>query len=341
MRRIVATAAGGYKTLKVEHVSLPSSVLGPKQVNVQVHAAGMNFADIYSRQGLSPYFQPPCTLGIECAGMVLSIGEQVKQIKVGDRVAVTSFLGGAFSEQIVTEESSCSPVPEIMSWDEAAAIKINYLTAYLSLFPLGGLQPHQTVFTHNAAGGVGWAVTQLAKTLEGVTVIGRASQEKHQIIQDNGVDHALHYDQDHVKEIRQLTPNGVNLVLDMYSGSSLRVSQDLLKPFGKMVILGALNLMDKEFANPERIEQFQESVKDTVTAANILNKSIGVAGLNLAEILTHHPSVIPPIWKTLMNLYEDGHISPRLDSVWRFEEIVEATKILEDRKNIGKVILKV
>ncbi|ROT81226.1 hypothetical protein C7M84_000011, partial [Penaeus vannamei] len=212
------------------------------QVTVLVKACGLNFYDIYVRHGLNPEIQPPCTLGLECAGVISAVAEDVQSLKVGDHVAVHCPQAGACTQQITVDEESVIVVPRDISFEVAASFTIAYQTAYFSLFHLGGLRPGGAVFIHSAAGGVGWAATQLAKTIPNVTVLEQP-QSKHEAMQENGVDYAIHHGQDYEREILKVRPQGVSIVLDSLAGAEFTRSQNLLEPLGKVVLIGAKGMM--------------------------------------------------------------------------------------------------
>ncbi|XP_064111473.1 LOW QUALITY PROTEIN: synaptic vesicle membrane protein VAT-1 homolog [Macrobrachium nipponense] len=232
VRRIVVKAVGGFDQLQVEE-GPPAHSPKSKQVTVEIKACGLNFYDLYVQQGLSPEVQPPCTLGLECSGLVKAVGDEVTSVKVGNKVAVHCPKGGAFAEEITVDEDSVLLVPHHLSYDEAAAFTVNYLTAYFTLFYAGGLREGGAVLIHSAAGGVGWAATQLAKTVPNVTVFGRASSHKHGLITQNGVDYPISHDQNYSDIVLQHRKQGVSIVLDDLSGADFTVSQQLLEPLGK------------------------------------------------------------------------------------------------------------
>lgn len=133
------------------------------QVHVQVQACGVNFADIYTCQGLHRETNPPFVMGLECAGVIIHTGSQSNNLQVGDRVLVHTGCPGLHQEVVCVEALDCFVIPDKMKWEEAAALPVNYLTAYFCLADLGNLRNGQTVLIPSAGGGVGWAATQLAR----------------------------------------------------------------------------------------------------------------------------------------------------------------------------------
>src|SRR4029079_13872026 len=155
MRQVVTTANGGVEVLKVQEAPDPTPAKG--EVVVQVKAAGLNFADILARQGLYPDGpKKPCVMGYEVAGVIESVGPGVDQSIVGLPVVALTRFGGQ-ADKIVVAESQLFEKPESLSFEQAAAIPVNYLTAYALLVVMGGLRKGEAVLIHNAGGGVGLA----------------------------------------------------------------------------------------------------------------------------------------------------------------------------------------
>ncbi|XP_069996541.1 synaptic vesicle membrane protein VAT-1 homolog [Penaeus vannamei] len=338
IRRVVAKGVGGLEQLEVEEGPAPAPPL-KGQVTVLVKACGLNFYDIYVRHGLNPEIQPPCTLGLECAGVISAVAEDVQSVKVGDHVAVHCPQAGACTQQITVDEESVIVVPRDISFEVAASFTIAYQTAYFSLFHLGGLRPGGAVFIHSAAGGVGWAATQLAKTIPNVTVFGTASAHKHEAMQENGVDYAIHHGQDYEREILKVRPQGVSIVLDSLAGAEFTRSQNLLEPLGKVVLIGAKGMIEGEHRSLWCILKTWWNTKN-VSPQSLIMKNHAVAGFHLTELRKRDSKAFRKGWMEVRDMIADGVLRPRIDSVWKFEEIVEASKQISERKNIGKVIIK-
>ncbi|KAK7940088.1 hypothetical protein WMY93_003414 [Mugilogobius chulae] len=180
-RALVLTGYGGYDKVKLQ-VKKGKPALKAGEVQVRVKTCGLNFADLMARQGLYDRLpSPPVTPGMECAGVVEAVGEEVTDRKVGDKVMVLNRFG-LWQEVVVASVNHTFLIPDGMSFEEAAALPVNYITAYMMLFDFGHLRPNQSVLIHSAAGGVGTAATQLCKTVNDVTVFGTASASKHEAL---------------------------------------------------------------------------------------------------------------------------------------------------------------
>ncbi|XP_076360818.1 synaptic vesicle membrane protein VAT-1 homolog [Tachypleus tridentatus] len=339
VRSIKLTGFGGYDCLVVEETSCPHPQTG--EVTVKVKACGMNFADLYTRQGLYTFDgrKPPFVMGMECAGIVREVGEEVQDFKVGDRVVCWSFHYGMWSEVSKIPTTTCHHIPDSMSFEEAVAIPVSYVTAYLLLFDFGNLRRGQSVLVQAAAGGLGWAVTQLCKTVEDVVIFGTASAFKHEIIRENGITYAIDYHStDFVQEIQSHAPTGVNIIVDSLSGSDFIRSQKVLKHMGRLIHVGISNMIGGEKRNLLRALKVWWQMKN-INLLNLVKNNHAVCGFNMGTLTEYDPTRVKEVMGHLIQFYEKGKIKPRIDSVWSFDEVVKATKKMVNRENIGKLVL--
>src|SRR5580704_687574 len=189
MRAIWITGAGGPGALQVRETA--DCEPGPGQVRIHVRAAGLNFADVMAAQGLYPDApKPPCVVGYEAAGVVDALGSGVPGHAVGQRVVALTHFGG-HADVVCVPAEQVFQIPDEMSFEEAAALPVNYLTAYHMLFRVACVRPG--VLVHMAAGGVGMAVLQLCRTVEGLVVFGTASAGKHEMLRAEGCAHPIDY----------------------------------------------------------------------------------------------------------------------------------------------------
>jgi len=239
VRALVTTEKGGPEVLRIEE--RPDLAPGPGDVRVAVRAAGVNFADLMARQGLYPDAPKlPAVVGYEFAGVVDAAGEGVEGTAVGDRVLGGSRFGG-YAEQVVTGAGNVMALPEDWSFEEGAALPVNYGTAYAGLVRYGSVQDGERILVHAAAGGVGIAATQIAGVL-GAEVFGTASAGKHDAVRGFGVAHPIDYrSKDFVREVRRLAgeKRPLDLVMDAVGGNSFRKSFSLLRAGGRLVCFGA------------------------------------------------------------------------------------------------------
>ncbi|KAL6094978.1 vat1 [Pungitius sinensis] len=337
-RTVVLTGHGGYDKIKLQvktHARPPP--LREGEVLVRVKACGLNFAELLGKQGLYELLPaPPVTLGMEGSGVVEAVGEGVLDRKVGDRVIMLD-RSGMWQEVVVVPANRTFLMPEQMSFEEGAAIPINYLTAYMMLFEMANVRPGKSVLIHMAAGGVGIAVTQLCHTLPDVTVFGTASASKHEIIAQGGVTHPIDYrTKDYVEEIRKISPKGVDIVLDPLGGSDTQKGFNLLKPLGTLIVFGAANCVTGQKKNLLAMAKtwYNQLSLNTLKLMQV-NKSVG--GFHLGYLTDEE--LISRTMIKLLELYGQGKIKPRIDSCYHFEEVTDAMRRMHERQNIGKVIL--
>ncbi|NNB93461.1 quinone oxidoreductase [Corallococcus exiguus] len=237
MKAIRYHQVGGPEVLRWEDA--PEPVPGPGQVLVRVHAAGVNFADTERRRGLYDAQAPlPRILGSEAAGVVRAVGPGVDASWVGRRVVALT--KEAYAEAALAPVEELLVLPPEVSFEEAAALLVQGLTAYHVVHTVGRVEAGQTVLIHAAAGGVGLLAVQLAKAA-GARVIGTVSGEaKAKLARDVGADAVIRYDQEDVAaSVRELTQGrGVERVLDSVGASTWQASLDALAPFGHLVSYG-------------------------------------------------------------------------------------------------------
>jgi NADPH:quinone reductase-like Zn-dependent oxidoreductase len=336
MRQIVTTANGGTEVLKVQEAPDPRP--GKGEVGIQVKAAGLNFADILARQGLYPDGpKKPCVMGYEVAGVVEAVGEDVDPNLLGKAVVALTRFGGQ-TEKIAVRADQIFEKPESLSFEQAAAIPVNYLTAYTLLYVMGSLQSNESVLIHNAGGGVGLAALDIAKKI-GARTFGTASPGKHEFLRERGLDHPIDYrNQDWLPVLKQLTGGrGVELVIDPIGGAHWKKSYAALRHTGRLGMFGV------SVASANGLKGKLKLLKAAAQMPRfhplgLLNKNRGVFGLNLGH-MWHEPEKVATWMKVLLDGVSDGWVRPFVDKRFPFAQAGDAHSYLEERKNIGKVVL--
>lgn len=336
MRQIVTTKNGGIEVLEVQEKPDPQAK--PGEVVVKVHAAGLNFADILARQGLYPDGPAkPCVMGYEVAGVVESAGEGVDRGLIGKPVVAMTRFGGQ-SEKVVVQERQLFPKPESLTFEQGAAVPVNYLTAWALLVVMGGLRKGESVLIHNAGGGVGLAALDIAKKI-GATTFGTASPGKHDFLRQRGLDHPIDYrNQDWLPVLKQMTNGrGVELVIDPIGGGHWKKSYAALRTTGRLGMFGV------SIASANGLRGKLKMVKAAAQMPRfhplgLLNKNRGVFGLNLGH-MWHEPEKVAEWVQSIMQGITEGWIQPFVDRAFTFDQAGEAHAYLEARKNIGKVVL--
>jgi len=332
MRAVVITKHGDPSVLQVQQRPDPPPP-GPGQLQIAVHAAGVNFADHLARVGLYPDAPKlPAVVGYEVAGTVEAVGEGVDPNRVGERVLAGKRFGG-YAEIVNVSASDSVSLPGDVSFEQGAAVPVNYATAWAALHGYGSLRAGERVLIHAAAGGVGIAAIQFAKAA-GAEVHGTASPGKHQKLTELGVDRAIDYRRD--GWWKGLGP--YDLVLDALGGTSLRRSYALLRPGGRLVGYGISNLQQGERRSLRTAAPQALAMLRGFNLLDQLSESKAVIGLSMLRLWDDRGTLEP--WITpLKNALDDGTVSPIVHAAVPFAEAPEAHRILAARENIGKVVL--
>jgi len=237
MRVIVVTRHGGPEVLELQEQPDPEP--GPGQLLVDVGAAGVNFRDIYEREGRGGYAaETPLGAGAEGAGTVAAVGDGVHELKPGDRVA-WSAAPGSYADKVLVDEDKAVPVPEGVPTDVAAAALLQGMTAQYLAMDTYRVQSGDDVLVHAAAGGVGLLLTQIVKLLGGRIVATTSTDEKAALAREAGADHVIGYD-GFADRARELVGNrGVSVVYDGIGKATFDESLLALRPRGVMVLYGA------------------------------------------------------------------------------------------------------
>lgn len=333
MRAVVITGRGGPEVLKVEE--RPSPTPGQGQVKIRVAAAGVNFADTMARVGLYEDAPPlPCVVGYEVAGTIVDHGPGVdaEKLPLGTRVMAGTRFGG-YAEEVVVGEADAIGLPDSLSFEEGAAIPVNYATAWAGLVGFGSLRAGERVLIQAAAGGVGIAATQIAKSV-GAEIWGTASPGKHEAIRGQGVDHPL----DYTKEGWEKSLPAMDLVMDAVGGESFTRSYGLLRAGGRLVAFGASSVMKGEkrsltTALPQALRMIRG-----FNLMKQMGESKAVIGLNVLRLWDDRGTLAPWI-DPIGEMIESGVVKPIVSDVISFDNAPEAHRILAERRNVGKVVL--
>jgi NADPH:quinone reductase-like Zn-dependent oxidoreductase len=336
MRQIVTTANGDIDVLKVQEK--PDPTPRDDEVVIRVRAAGLNFADILARQGLYPDGPPkPCVMGYEVSGVVDSVGKNVNKSFAGKSVVAMTRFGGQ-SEMIAVKATQMFEKPEKLTFEQAAAIPVNYLTAYALLVVMGSLHEGESILIHNAGGGVGLAALDIAKKIGAVTY-GTASQGKHRFLTERGLDHPIDYrQQDWQPQLMQLTNgHGVDLIIDPIGGAHFKKSYNALRHTGRLGMFGVSSGSANGISG--KLKMLKAAIQmPRFHPLGLFNKNRGVFGLNLGH-MWHEPEKVALWMRDILRGVDEEWINPHVDQTFSFDDVGKAHRRLEERKNIGKVVL--
>ena len=332
MRVVVITKYGDPGVLQVQE--RPDPPMQPGHVRVEVAAAGVNFADTMARTGLYPDApKPPMVVGYEVAGTVSEVASDVAGIAPGDRVMAGTRFGG-YASQLVVPASAIVPLPDDLSFEQGAAIPVNYATAWAALLGYGSLRTGEAVLVHAAAGGVGIAATQIAKR-HGAEVHGTASPGKHDAIRANGVDVAHDYTRSNWDNDLK---GRFDIVLDALGGSSFKRSNRMLRAGGRLVAYGASSVQRGDKRNLLNAARQALPMLRGFDLIRQMSDSKAVIGLNMLSLWDDR-GTLQPWTDPLTALMEDGTIRPIVSDAVPFDRAADAHRIIAERRNVGKVVL--
>lgn len=312
---------GGPEVLTWEEV--PVADPGPNDVRLRHTAIGLNFIDIYHRQGLYP-LPMPIVLGTEGAGVIEAVGANVTDFKVGQRVAYAGGQMGAYAEARTIPAIEVVPVPDGIDDKTAAAIMLKGLTAHMLLFKIHPVQKAETVLVHAAAGGVGAILTQWAKHL-GCTVIGTAGgAAKLKFAKDHGCDHVIDYTTENfTARAKELTNGkGVSVIYDGIGKDTFMGSLDALEPFGHMVTYGNAS-----------------GPVDPISPLLLTQK--GSLTLSRPTLFTYtaDPQRRRSAAKDLFDVVAKGVVKIEIGQSFALKDVAEAHVALASRKTTGSTVL--
>jgi NADPH:quinone reductase-like Zn-dependent oxidoreductase len=336
MKQIVITKYGDTDVLKIQEKKDPGPADG--EVLIKVKAIGVNFADILARKGLYPDApKPPCVVGYEVSGIIETVGQGVDSSIVGKSVlALTRFNG--YSDKVCVPENNVFVIPESLDFERAAAIPVNYLTAYQLICVMGGLKKGESVLIHNAGGGVGLAALDIALHLE-ATTYGTSSAGKHSFLMERGLNNPIDYrNQDFLSSIMNLTEGkGVELVIDPIGGKNWKKSYRALRPTGRLGIFGVSSVTESKMG---RIIQFIKLIAEMpwYNPLGLMNANKSVFGVNLGHMWNERDKIGGWMQEILKGV-EEGWVRPHVDRTFPFEHAGEAHAFIEARENIGKIVL--
>lgn len=325
MKAVTIAEFGGPENLRVAEV--PDPTFSEGQILIDVQATALNRADLLQRRGKYP--PPPGEsdiLGLECAGVVSACGTTVNQFKVGDRV-MALLAGGGYAEQVAIDARMAIPVPDSLSFEEAAAVPEAFLTAREALFALGDLKPQENVLIHAAAGGVGSAAVQLARAQGSIAYATAGSEAKLKFVETLGARATINYKtSDFAVVIKEQTHGvGAHVVLDFIGASYWEQHTKCLAEGGRCVVIGVMG-----------------GTQATVNFGQLLFKRFQILGLVMrTRTLIDKIAMTRRFIRESLPLLSSGHLRPVVDQVYSLAEAGDAHRRMESNANIGKIILKV
>ena len=300
---------------------VPEPEPGPGQVLVEVHSVGVSFPDLLLSKGqyqLRP--EPPFTLGVDFAGVVVSGPDGFEP---GQRVAGVASHGNA-AELVASPADTTFVLPDALSFDEGAALPMNYLTAQFALADRAGLQAGETVLVHGAAGGVGTASIQVAKGYGARTIAVVSTEEKAAVAKQAGADEVVLVDGFKDATMALTDGRGVDVIVDVVGGDVFTDSLRALAPQGRLLVVG--------FAAGQGIPE--------VRVNRLLLNNIDVRGVGWGGYAMTRPGFMQQQWAELLPMMESGVVKPPVGTTYPMEEFGQALLDLDARKALGKSVVR-
>ena len=322
MKAIRVEQIGGPEVLQLEDIA-PIEEPGPGQAVVRVVAAGVNFMDVGQRRGTYPR-EVPFTPGAEGAGVVESVGEGVKNVKPGDRVAFTG-LPGAYAEAIVADATRLIPLPDDFTFEQGAAFPLQGMTAHYLIHEFRKPKAGDFVLVHAAVGGMGGLLVQWARHL-GATVIGTTStEEKARTAREAGAEHVIVYtDEDFVAETKRITKgHGADLIIDGVGRSTFKGDVEAVAIRGNIVIFGAAS-----------------GPAEPISPNALMPRAVTVSGGGLQNFIRTREELMRRANDVIEGIRQ-GWLKLNIGAVLPLEQANEAHRLLEGRKTQGKLVLSV
>lgn len=324
MRHVIITEAGGPEKLAIETTSVPT--VQANEVLVKVHAFGLNRPDILQRQGLYPMPKGVTPVpGLEVAGEVVAVGEDVTQFQLGDKVCGLTN-GGGYAEYCVVPATQVLAIPRNMSYVQAAAVPETFFTVWANVFQMGRAKAGETLLVHGGSSGIGTTALMLAQALGLKTFATVGSVDKVAAIQH--LTHAINYKtEDFEAVISEQTENaGVDVILDIVGAPYLERNLNLLRRDGRLVYIAFLG-----GAKAKEVKLGQIMMKRLTITGSTMRARNTAEKAEITQGLMQH---VVPLW-------EKGQCFPMIFKTFKFEQIQEAHAAMDLGDHVGKVVVEV
>ena len=313
------------KALKLTERPIPTPA--DYQVLIKIVAAGVNRPDIMQRKGLYPAPSGASDIpGLEIAGTVVATGAAVSHLKPGDSVCAL-VTGGGYAEYCLASAALCLPIPEGLSFIQAAALPETFFTVWSNVFDRAHLLPNETLLVHGGSSGIGTTAIQLAKAFHAKVIVTAGSEAKCQFCMELGADDAINYkEQDFVEETNRLTDNkGVDVILDMIGGDYFPRNLKCMASDARLVQIA-----------------IQNGAKAEINLLPIMLKRLTITGSTLrTRDDAFKANIAQKLYKNVWPLLATGKIKPVIHSTFALNDAAFAHELMESSQHIGKIILEV
>lgn len=338
MKAVLLRAHGRPEVLQVTEMPAPEP--GEGQVAVRVEAIGLNYAEVLSRRGQYGWAPPlPYVPGMEAAGRIEAVGPGVRERSVGERVVVGAKFG-AYAERMVVRAAQAIPAPEDYTLEELAAFPVNYMTAWVALMEMARLRPTDRVLVTAAAGGVGTAAVQIAGRFGCDVVALAGADDKLERVRELGASSTVNYRRPDFAErlVEVVGDRGVDVVLETVGGEVYRRCLASLAPFGRVVVAGFASISMKKWNPLTWWRTWRDA--PTVDIQRLATLSAGVLATHLGYLLADEERLLR-VQEALVAFVKRHDIRPVVGATLAFDQIAEAHRLMESRRSVGKVVLRV
>lgn len=300
----------------------PTPVPGKNEVLIKIKAAGVNRPDVAQRKGNYP--PPPGASvdipGLEVAGIIEACGGKVTRWKKGDQVCAL-LTGGGYADYVTANEGQCLPIPENLSFTEAASLPETVFTVWHNVFQRGSLKEGEHFLVHGGSSGIGITAIQLAKALGAIVFATAGSKKKCKACIDLGADQCINYKEEDYEKV--LAPKGADVILDMIGGDYVAKNIRLLRPDGRMVFINAM-----------KGNQMELSIRD------IMQKRLTITGSTLrARDISFKTTLAKEVEMHVWPLIETGKFKPIIYKTFPLQDAYKAHELMESSEHIGKIVL--
>jgi NADPH2:quinone reductase len=325
MKAIIITQPGGPEVLQI--AERPTPAYSSTEVLIKVHAAGINRPDIYQREGNYPPPQgaPQDIPGLEIAGVITEVGSEVTRWKVGDKVCAL-VMGGGYAEYCNAPEGQCLPIPDNLTFEEAASLPETFFTVWTNVFDRGQLKANETLLVHGGSGGIGVAAIQMAKALGHTVYITAGSDEKCRVCEDLGAAKAINYKTENFAGVIKKLTNGkgVDVILDMIGGDYIAGNFKSLADEGRLVLINTMKGKDVQ-----------------VDLSVVMRKRLTITGSMLrSREIAFKAAIAQNLEKIIWPFLTSGKIKPVINKVFPADKAAEAHELMESSEHVGKIVLE-
>lgn len=325
MKAIVITQSGDPEVLRMQE--RPSPALQNGEVRIDVKASGINRPDVFQRMGgyPAPARVPDDIPGLEVAGMIAEVSSEELKWKVGDKVCAL-VAGGGYATEVVAPASQCLPIPDGFTFEEAASLPETFFTVWSNVFDRGQFKKGESFLIHGGTSGIGVTAIQMVKAMDGKVYATAGTKEKCDYAEKLGAIKCVNYKVEAFeKALKEVNPDGIDVILDMVGGDYTAKNINLLNPDGRLVIINAM-----------------KDAESTINMKKVMVKRLTITGSTLrARSPEFKGQIAAKLEKYIWPKLADGTIKPIIYKSFPLAEASKAHELMESSEHIGKIVLLV